>query len=189
MKRLVTGSIVCIPLLKNLGYAYAKYIDMLKVKPNSSYPDLLKVYAKRTQERVRDIALLNLDTYLISPILVAGLRPTLREGLWEKIGKIPIGQEDNVIPDFKQGGSSDPDNEPGKWYLIRDGDIRTKVSRAYDKVKYLQPIGAAGTGNIEIRLTMYFLLKEGRRIEDHFDLKDEGYLWHYNYISESPSLK
>ncbi|PTB96642.1 hypothetical protein C9994_06505 [Marivirga lumbricoides] len=47
-----------------------------------------------------------------------------------------------------------------------------KIRTTYDKVKHLSPLAADGTGVIEIEIAMTYMLKEGKRIEDYFDLEE-----------------
>lgn len=170
MKRLKQGSIVAIPLLHGLGFAYAKYINALKLDSDVSYPDILKVYSTRFNNEVIDLN--NLSDYLISPILVAGLRPTLTKGYWKIIGKKEFCDEDNLIPDFFKGHSTDSDVPEGTWFKFVGCNTSNKTRVAYQEVKYLQHYIGYGSGNIEILLTMYFMLKESIRIDDFFDLTD-----------------
>ena len=72
MKRLVQGSLVRIPLLHSFGFAYAKYLCLPKIKDTVPYPDALKVYDFKTNTPVENKSELELNKYLISPILVAG---------------------------------------------------------------------------------------------------------------------
>jgi len=188
MKKLKSGSIISIPLLFGLGYLYAKYIDLTKLTKIFRYPDLLKVYTDLTDKPVQQPELLSLKSYLLSPILVAGLRPTLNKGLWNIIGQVALSEEDQEFPEFKSGCSSYEEIAKGNWFLYRDGDISNKTSCEYDQVKYLQPLAAMGTGNIEVQLTMHSLLSRGKNIEAFFDLTNENYNWNYTQVNYSPRL-
>lgn len=183
MKRLKQGSIVAIPLLHGLGFAYAKYINAQKLDSDVSYPDILKVYSTRFNTEVIDVN--NLSDYLISPILVAGLRPTLTKGYWRIIGIKEFCVEDNLIPDFFEGHSTDSDLPKNTWYKYIGCDTNNRSKTTYEEIKYLQPYVGQGSGNIEIKLTMYFMLKESIRVEDFFDLTDFNNNRLYNQVLDS----
>ena len=188
MKRLVQGSVVQIPLLHGLGFAYAKYIDLTKIDYQASFPDLLKVFNFKSRKPINRIEELKEEGYLVSPLLVAGLRPTLKEGQWQIVGKTNLKDQDKKLPDFKEGNSSDPDIKEGKWYLIKECKRINRVDVSSNEVQYLQPFLGEGTGNIEIRLTMYFLLKEGKKVEEVFDMEDINVQRKYQQVLDSPYL-
>ncbi|PTB96644.1 hypothetical protein C9994_06515 [Marivirga lumbricoides] len=186
MKRLIQGSIVQIPLLHGLGFAYGKYIDLTKIDHTVSFPEILKIFNIRSTKAVEKSSELELKEYLITPILVAGLRPTLRDGFWQNIGSLELEESDFILPDFKEGNSSDSEIEKDKWYHIKDCKKSLTTENTFDNVKYLQPFLGEGTGNIEIRLTMYFILKEGKRVEDFFNMDDINVQRKYNQVLDSP---
>ena len=188
MKRLVSGSILRIPLLQGFGFAYAKYIDLMKLNDDVTYPDVIKTFNFRTEKEVNNVTELNFKDYLISPLLVAGLRPTIKKGLWSNIGKLELEDEDHIIPDFKGGSESYDDLERGDWFIYEKCQLESKTKVNYERVKYLQPFSASGTGRIEILLTMYFIIFENTRIADHFDLNNDTNQWCYNQVLNSPIL-
>ncbi|NBG64765.1 Imm26 family immunity protein [Acidiluteibacter ferrifornacis] len=170
MKTLKSGAVIAIPLLSNLGYAFAKYIDVQKLDSKVSYPDILKVYSIRSSSEVVDFDLLT--SLLISPILVAGLRPSLKQGFWKIVGKKELNNEDSIIPNFFRGNSTDSDIPNGTWFKINSCKTNNREKVSYEEIKHLQHYTGHGTGNIEILLTMYFMLKESIRVEEFFDLAD-----------------
>jgi len=182
MKRLSSGCIIRIPLLKEMGYAYSKYVDLTKLSDETSLAEVIKVFNFRTIEKVDDI---NLSDYLIAPISVAGLRPTLRKGIWHNMGKIDLDNSDSTLPDFMSSYAGDNEVPKGKYFIFRESDLSKKENANYEDVKFLQPFGGEGTGLIEIRLTMYFILREGKKIEDFFDLTDETNKWQYDIVQDS----
>jgi hypothetical protein len=188
MKKLTSGSILRIPLLKGNGFGYAKYIDLTTIDKDVSFPEIINVYDYRTDSKVENLDELELDRYLLSPIAVAGLRPTLKKELWEIIGVKALEGEDKNLPDFKGGNSTYEEIEEGEWFLYRRCRLDEKVKTSYETVKFLQPFAALGTGVIEIRLTMYHLIREEKRIEDFFDLADETYSWNFKQVLDSPML-
>jgi len=179
---------ICIPLLKELGYAYAKYVDLTKLDDSITQPEILKVYDCRTDGEIERLEDLIQFSYLLSPILVAGLRPTLKKNLWRNVGSLPLTKDDETVPDFKSGCSTYEEIEKGDWFIHRKGQLN-KTKTNYSEVKYLQPFTAMGTGTIEIRLTMHFLIASHKNVQDFFDLEDERYKANYIQVLYSPSLR
>ena len=188
MKRLVQGSVLRIPLLKGLGHTYAKYMDLTKISDQVRMPDIIKVYNMFTADKNIDLTTIEDSGYLLEPILIAGLRPTLKKGIWENIGTFPPKESELFIPDFKLGNETYESIENEKWYLIKDTNRNNKTEVTFDQVRYLQPYAAQGTGNIEMRLTMYYLLQEGKEISEYFDLNDDGIKWNYLQTKQAEIL-
>lgn len=65
--------------------------------------EVISVFDFRTDIALEDLDLVKDKNYLLSPVTVAGLRPTLRQGLWKNIGNVPLVKSDNEVPDFKGG--------------------------------------------------------------------------------------
>lgn len=188
MKKPVEGSILRIPLLKGFGYAYAKYIDLTKFDPDVSLPEIIKVFDVRTTDQSEKTDSLKLTNYLLAPMAVAGLHRTLKKGLWEIVGHKQLLAWEQKVPDFKGGNSSLDEVEQGDWFIYKECKLANKKKCTYEEVKYLQPLAGISTGNVEILLTMYFILKEGKLIKDLFDLENESYKWKYKQVLDTPFL-
>ena len=99
--KLKNGDILQILLPKNIGFAYAKYIDLVELLPTPSFPDLIKVFDYNTESDKYDFEVLENSDYLIAPLLVSGLRPTIKKGIW-KILEDKTSKEDFNIPHFSR---------------------------------------------------------------------------------------
>jgi len=191
MKKIIpsSGDILQIPLLFNLGFAYAKYIDIHKIF-KANYPSLIKVYEYWTPDKNFALNMIEQSSYLLDTILVAGILPTIKNNLWTNIGNLPINQNDLTIPKFK---THEPvwntEENAKKWFIVEGFDISNKVEAAFEQVKHLDTIGAEGTGNIETIISMRILIKENIPIDKYFDLSNEGYNYQYKRIINSISLK
>jgi hypothetical protein len=185
MKRLEQGSVICIPLLLDLGYAFAKFIDLTKINEVATMPEILKVYDLVTTASDVNLEILSLK-YLTAPMLVAGIRPALRSRRWSNVGKLPLEEADYSVPDFKSGNETWDDIAKGEWFIVKGATFLGRQKSSYEQVKYLQPYVGIGTGNFELRLTMYFLMRQGKRIDDFFNLKEETYNWNYRQVIDSP---
>lgn len=185
--KLEPGTIIAIPLLNNFGYMYAKYVDLSKIWKGTTFPDAINVYSVCTPQPL-DLPQLSLTNYLLSPMLVAGLRPTLKNGYWKIIGKTSLLSTDLDKASFKGGNSSYEEIELGQWFLYKEGKLSSKEKSSYNEVRFLQPFTAIATGNIEIRLTMYYLILQKKQVQDIFDLSNDKFRWNYKQVVDSPML-
>ena len=167
-KRLKNGDILQIPLPENLGFAYAQYIDLAKIFPDVSLPDLVKVFDYKTDTDQYDFQVLESCDYLIAPLLVSGLPPTIRKGLWRILDERP-NNDDFIIPHFSRHEDWVSEDD---WYYCIDADSSKKIKSTYDQVKHLSPLAADGTGLIEVEIAMTYLIKEGKNVEDYFELEE-----------------
>lgn len=188
MKKLLNGSVLIIPLVNGMGFAYAKYLDLTRFKGRSIFPDAIKVFDYRTVAQTNDVERIARTRYLLEPIAVAGLRPTLREGFWTVIGYSELREDERVIPDFKGGNSTLDEIKKGDWFLHKEATTSNPIRCRYEEVKYLQPFAAISSANIELLLTMYHIINEDLKIADFFDLRDERNMWHYKQVLDSPAL-
>jgi hypothetical protein len=175
-KRLKHGDILQIPLPKNLGFAYGRYIDLEKLFPPPEPPrlsDLIKIFNYKTQTKEFDFEKVGSSGYLMQPQLVSGLPPTIKKGIWHILDE-KASSEDNLIPHFSRHEDWISDNINDNWYYCIDANSQKKVKSTFEDVKHLSRLEADGTGIIEIKIAMTFLIQEGKRIEDYFDL-DEYY--------------
>jgi hypothetical protein len=185
--RIASGDVISIPLLKDLGYAFCKYIDLTKLNSKILMPEVIKVYDLRSNDQSLNHSFQS-TPYLLNPISVAGLLPTIKAGFWKVIGKVELTEDDHTIPDFKSGNSTWEESEKGEWFLHKHGQLQS-IRASFEDVKYLQPFVNLSTSNIELRLTMYHLLNEKKSVKDYFDLSDERYKWHFKQVMESPSFR
>ena len=184
MKKIIpsSGDILQIPLCFNLGFSYAKYININKIF-KANYPSLIKVYEYWTTERNFDLHKIDQSSYLLDSILVAGILPTIKKNLWTNIGNLPLNQNDLSIPKFKTHEPGWENEENAKrWIIVEGFDISKKIETSFEQVRYLDTLGADGSGNIEIIITMRILIKENIPIDKYFDLSDEGYKYQYKKI-------
>lgn len=187
--KLKSGDIFQIALPKALGFAYAKYIDLLEVAPASQYPSLLRIYSYRS----KNISDINPDFkkcgLLFSPLLVAGIPQAIRKGLWKLIGNTSVDQEEKIIPHYKL---SEPfvllDEQNAKeWFYVLDADKFSKKFKAqYENVKHLETLQATGSELVSTKIAMGLIKEEGKKIEDYFALQDFYEKVYYNEVTKIP---
>jgi hypothetical protein len=187
MKRIKSGDIIQIPLPKDFGFAYAKYINLIEFSPQSNYPDLIRVYDFVSKLPVIDINELKDRDFLFSPILVGGLAPTIKNRIWKIVGHLTLSDNDNVIPHYKVSEPIGELEENAKrWYYVVDGNINKKYAAPIGNVQHLEYLGAIGTDYLGTKIAMEYLKKCKKDIKDYFDLKEYHEKFIYNRIINKP---
>jgi hypothetical protein len=167
-RKVKSGDILQIPLPNELGFAYAKLINLLEIDTNARYPTLINIYNYRSEGLdlpVEDIVGMDL---ILCPLLVAGILPAINKWGWKVIGNVKPKDVDLQIPDYKLG---EPEENPNNWYYLKDADISKKIKSQYGKVKHLETIGAKGSELINTKIAMALLRNEGKNLEEYFKLE------------------
>lgn len=178
LKRKVDGCILEIPLCSGYGYTYAKYIDGTKHRELGELIALLKVFDYRSDKPLEDLTILASMPYLYDNLLVAGLPTTITQGYWKAVGKFPIEAKDLVAPQYKK--HYDFGNY---WTVLTDGKKEEK--KDLEEIKHLESYAYLGSGNIEVRLTMAFMEKNGDKPEELLDMKDASIAYAYSVYSKN----
>ena len=187
-KKINTGDILKIPLWGDLGFAYAKYIDLVEML-NQDMATFIRVYDYWTKTNNFEIEKLKKCKYLIQPIKVAGIYPALRKKLWEIVGHIEPTTEDIDIPHFRTHNPRwEEERNAREWCYIEGCDLEKRTITRLENIKHLERWGAEGTGNIEIRVTIQIIKKLGLNFEDYLDMEDETVQYQYKLAMESPLL-
>jgi hypothetical protein len=121
------GDVIEIPL--STGYkAFAHYVHRGKMGP------LIRVYDYFSKEDI-DIDVLRNVPQLFPPV-ITGLTAALREGLWKKIGKIPVSEF--VCPYFVSTFHDTQSGKAGIWFL-HDGEKYHRIGPVLpDELKQLE---------------------------------------------------
>lgn len=179
-KKVKTGDIIQTILPKNLGFAYGKYIDLSEINPDCRYPSLLRIFNIRTSDSNIDIKDLEKCDLLFSPLLIAGIDASIKEGVWKIIGNISLREEEKVIPNYRL-------NEE-RWFYVIDADKFTKkIESKFENVKHLEALSATGASLLPTKIAMAFLRDEGKKIEDHFELKEYFEKIYYEEVTTIPA--
>ena len=160
------GDIFQIPLPADLGFAYAKHINLLQINSQAQYPTLIKIYNHRSLVSEKSVEKFINKELILSPLLIAGVLQVISEKTWKVIGNVPIDDGDKIIPHYKRPEPSEENSR--EWYYLIDADISKKIKSSYEKVKHLETIGAVGSELVGTKIAMALLQDEGKRIEDHF---------------------
>jgi len=180
MKKIKNGDIIRIPLSKEMGFGYAKYIDLLSVDPETRYPSLIRVYNFRNMGEDIDVKQFNNTDLLLSPILIAGAEPAIRKKVWKVIGNLPVTTEEEEIPDYKYI------DESKHYFFVKKADISKKIKSSFENTKHLEPIGAVGAQLIGTKIAMALLKDEGKDVESFFQLKNYYEQVFFEQLSDCP---
>lgn len=172
MRKIKSGDIVSIPLVKDLGFAFAHYFDVNKMG-NGSYPDLIRIFNFHTSNINFDVDILVDLDLLMPPIFVAGINVAIRKNNWTIVGNCENKLDIKSLY-FK---SYEPlwlrQNEAKRWYKINGISSENKQEYPYEKIKHLEDFAAIGTGTIEYRVAMRFIISEGKNINDYFNIEND----------------
>lgn len=165
-----------ITLPKQLGFAYAKFIDLRKIVPACGLSQLVKIYNYKTEDESYDLAEMLKQYYLLQPRFALALPPTITSGIWKIIEKSEVTEQDLNIPHFSRnedwGQVYLSKKDKAKWYYCIDASIHKKIKTSFENVQHLAALEGTGTGVLEIEIAMAFLMKEGKKVEDYFELKE-----------------
>lgn len=188
--RLKSGDLLCLPLHGGWGFAYAKYLNILGLEGNDSYPDLLHVFAYRTPAaEVPDTA--HLQTYLLPPTLWAGRLPTLRTGRWHRVGALPVRPEEHPLPDFRWNECTIADRmlvprPPQPGATLYSPGLAKSCETAVENVTHLEYLGACVSESVEYRATLAFMLREGAVPANYFDASDPAFQYEMGVLNARP---
>jgi hypothetical protein len=76
-RKINSGNVLKILLPNDLGFAYAKLINLLDIDSNARYPIIIKVFNYRSKSL--DLSIEDMDL-ILCPLLVAGILPALNKG-------------------------------------------------------------------------------------------------------------
>ena len=167
MKKVISGSIFRIPLPKNRGFAYGKYVHLNEITGNTYDSHIFKVYDFISQDPINDIDLIVKNDLLYSPFLLAG-KPRIRGLGWKIIGN-EIGVKDKFFPDFKQLRGN-------RWIAVKpyEEGIKSAINDIdFKRIEHLETSTLRCGPEIPIRILMELFRREGKDIEKEFDFEGE----------------
>lgn len=172
--KIETGVILEIPLPKNFGYAYGKYVDVVQFTGRSFDSNLIKIYDFVTETPLKNIDILKNTEYLMGPVILYK-RPSNRKPLrWRPIGKY-LTDEDFEVPYFKNSPKSimlvDDESKLTPWFGSQLG--LNIVELPYNNIKHLEQTVLQGPEQLETRIIMECIRKKGNDVLDFYDLEKE----------------
>lgn len=185
IKKLKGGDILQISLPGDLGFAYAKYIDLSELKKNTLLQDLIRVYNHRSLHPIIDLREVTNRDLILCPFLIAGILPAVTSRSWQIVASESISDEEKIIPHFKRVEEIKMNGK--QWYYVIDADNSKKVPVNYESVKHLEFMGAIGSDLVGTKIAMALLKDEGKKIEDYFSLQEFFEKDFYNDVKGIPA--
>lgn len=192
--KLKHGAIFTIPLLYNLGWSYAKYIDTEVIHPlndgrKNNISSLLQIYNFFSDEKQTDLSLLNEDSLLIDPIGVMRINNrNYREFDWEIIGYKPLTSTDYYMPNVKSYWPPifRTSNEFKAHMNIFNTANGKGVITTKEKVMHLEFNYIRSMELIMFRITLEYLKLRNIDIKDKYGFRYQGEEYEYNGVFDSP---
>lgn len=179
--KIVTGSIIKIPLEHGFGFVLAKFINLNEIKEDIGYNEFIYVY--NLVFKNEDIIVEGVDNndLLLGGIYVLNPYPALKNKTWEIVGFLEPKTSELNVPDFKDFGPvfTMYEKDAKIWYYIHNDEVNKRIITNYEKVKHLEQFIYSAYGSIMTRLTMEVIRQKGKRIEDYYDLKEHDELSSY----------
>lgn len=184
-KRQKAGDILEI-YIEEFGYVYFKLMDIRKVKPDSSYPFMIRVYKTVYKKPIENISDLGRDL-LFAPITISAYNGMMKlPNIRIIANEEEINDDEKILPEVKRG--SPPfvfgyeGNKYDEFWVLKDlGDVlNVYMVNDYQKVRHLEWAGAMNIIGIPFRIKLELLKLEGKDIKEENGLKD----WHEELIYE-----
>jgi hypothetical protein len=198
MKKIVlkSGNIIQIKLNHNLGYIYAKVVNMCDF---SEY-DLSNTfhliiypynYVIENEEDYSEMDFIKSEP-LTGPLFVVDILWALRKNIYKIKGEVPLKDYEKRIPAFRGFGAMVfkvhyYEDEATHWDYFENGSPRKRFEATYDQVKHLEGNVALSHEGIEVRLSMEILFRSGKNVKDFYRLEEWQELsLYYNMIYKTP---
>lgn len=169
-KTLINGDVIEIEI-KDYGYVYAKYINVLLIYPEASYPDLLRIYKTVYNKPLDKLIDINRQL-LIAPLAIAGIKGIFKTLKCKIVLTENVSEEEKVLPDVKRGhppfiGGYD-ETKYNKWMVLSKlGDTTKTTFSTLEKVRHLEWAGATNVEILPFRIKLEILKL------NHKDIKKE----------------
>jgi hypothetical protein len=174
-KQLVNGDIIELDI-KNYGFLYAKYINILSFYPESSYPDLLRIYKKCYKSPIDKLELLDREL-LVAPLAIAGIKGIVKTLGCKVIANEVVAKSEEILPEVKRGHppfmNGYDESKYEKFMVLKNlGDVNSFYFSIPKKVKHLEWAGGTNVQSIMFRIKLELLKLEGKDIKKVEALKD-----------------
>ncbi|RZJ51833.1 MAG: hypothetical protein EOO44_13710 [Flavobacterium sp.] len=184
-----SGTIIQIKLNHNLGYIFAKVVNMCDFAEydlSNTLHLIIYPYDYIIQKEIdyEEEELLKAEPFT-GPLFVIDILWAIRKKIYKIKGEIDLRPYEKKIPAFRSFSAMVfkavyYEDEATSWKYFEGGAPRKYISSTYDHVKHLEGNTAHSHEEIERRLSMEVLNRSGKNINDFYKLKDWQELWTYN---------
>ena len=196
-KLLESGIVLRIKLNHNLGYSFAKVVnltDFAKDDLSDTFHLIIYPYNYIVQ---------NEDDYkhekfiksepLIGPLFVDHILYEIKHGIYKVVDKVDLKPYEKIVPAFRgfnatvYGKIHYYEDEATSWNYFERGAPFRRIVATYEQVKHLEDNDALSHEFVERRVTMEILNRKGEKIKDYYKLEDWTELCvYYNMIYKMP---
>ncbi|BCY28636.1 Imm26 family immunity protein [Flavobacterium okayamense] len=191
MKRIVlkSGNIIQIKLNHNLGYIYAKVVNMCDFSEDDLSNTFHLIiypynYVVENEENYSEENFIKSEPFT-GPLFVDDIIWAIRKGFYKIKDEIPLKDYEKRIPAFR-GFSATVfkvhyyEDEATHWNYFERGTPFKRIATTYDKVKHLEGNVALDYEAVEMRLSMEIIQRSGKNIKNYYKLEDWRELSLYN---------
>lgn len=186
---LKSGNIIQINLNHNLGYLYAKVVNMCDFSEydlSNTFHFILYPYnyIVKNEEDFSEEDFIKSEP-LTGPLFVVDILWAIRKNIYKIKGEVSLKDYEKKIPAFR-GFSAMVfkvhyyEDEATHWDYFENGSPRKRLVATYDQVKHLEGNVALSHEGIEMRLSMEIIHRSGKNIKDFYKLVDWSELSLYN---------
>ena len=190
-KILNSGTVMQIKLQHNLGFMYAKVVNLCDFAEN----DLSKTfhlllysynYIIENEEDFNEEDFLNSEPFA-GPLFVSDILWAIKKKIYKAKGEVELRSYEKMVPAFRSFGAIvfKPfyfEDEATSWSYFEGGAPRKYISSNYEKVKHLEGNMAHDHEDIETRLSMELLYRRDEDLKKYYQLEEQHELTFYNNI-------
>ncbi|PQJ79646.1 Imm26 family immunity protein [Polaribacter porphyrae] len=180
-KKIESGTIIRIKLNFDLGYTFAKVVNMcdfseIDLSTTLHYIIYPYNYIEKKENIFNYIKFIE-SKPLTGPLFVIDILYAIKNSKYQIVGTSLLRNYEQNIPDFR-GFSSDVfaihkyEKDATSWNYFEKGRPFKRISANYDQVKHLEGNAALSHNHIEKRLSMEVLNRKKLKIEDFYDMQD-----------------
>lgn len=171
-----SGTVFEIELPFQMGYSYARYVDISHIIGRVWDSSMLKVYNHTSGSPLEDVEFLKSVDLLFGPTLLVR-KPTRRTTGWKVVGKF-LMDDDYIVPNFKTTHRFpyivEDESKIDLWLIVALG--KSEEPMPYDRISHLEQPVLQGIDQIEARIVMEILRNRGEdplkfyeweELEDH----------------------
>lgn len=190
-KTLNSGIVIQIKLQHNLGFMYAKVInlcDFSEYDLSNTFHLLLYSYnyIVEKEEDYKEEDFLNSEPFA-GPLFVSDILWAIRRKFYKVKGEVELRSYEKIVPAFRSFGAMvfKPfyfEDEATNWSYFEGGVPRKYISSTYENVKHLEGNMAHDHEEIETRFSMELLYRKNKDLKEFYGLEEQHDLTFYNNI-------
>ena len=196
-KLLESGIVLRIKLNHNLGYSFAKVVnltDFAKDDLSDTFHLIIYPYNYIVQNEndYKNEEFIKSEP-LTGPLFVDHILYEIKHGIYKVVDKVDLKPYEKRVPAFRgfsamvYGKIHYYEDEATNWNYFERGRPFRRIVASYEQVKHLEDNDALSHEFVERRLTMEILSRKGENIKDYYKLEDWTELCvYYNMIYKTP---